>query len=877
MAWEDIQLAHKARVAWYDYLQVDRTTPWAEEARRRYRQLNGMPEELLWHRARIRLVRAAVNGDKLELTRLVRRFALRARRYATEDLLAEWAENAQAGRPNAARDAKRVAAAIGETHFELTGDHYLLDLVQHIESTELDEGPKVAALAEGYIAYRLGVREFDASGMKALPTLLKAEAAFSRSSSPAVYSALLFIVACEFQSAEYTSAESRLATIESAITKRSYPHLVSRVFWLRGLLAVIRGNYDRGLFAYRKAISNAIQTLEPEHAAVLYELIAEYFYWVGDSEQCWRFLRHSFRMVNRIPEPRRRELIYAGGAAAALAAGAPRIALSFQEQALQIARLSGQPAAIASALWWQARAQEQSGMKHLARRDLIEAERHAATIADLEARQVALCEVWLALADHFSEVQPRLALRYFDRAIELLRRTSYAGFLVQAYEGRARILSALGHTAQAERDLNAAITEVESLRRNVAYAHRVSFLDQAESVYRTMCSLQCKLGNYDLAFSYFDQSQGRLLSDYLVTGALEDAIDLLSIREVQEKLAKDVMLLESRATQEGIATWAITSSGWHFRQAPVSSEKVQLLIGKFRAALMQGDDGASAPLARELFHVMFSGLDHLLASRRTLVLVLGPGLEGLPTAALVDPRLGRFLVETHTIIVAPSARIALSASRCQSKPTALRLLWVERPRVDPLVSASLSPLSADRDVFPLLKSLFGHTRVLSGRNATAREFLAQAGRHDIVYLGAHAIVSFRDHRTSRILLAPSGAGDHLGILVPSQIAGAKLERTCTVFLAGCNTAAGPRSVTEGVMSLGHPFMAAGASSVIATLWKIEDHAAAAVALDFFVGVKNGLGPASALRGAQLRLLNGMEPKFKSPGVWAGFQMIGTQP
>ncbi len=69
------------------------------------------------------------------------------------------------------------------------------------------------------------------------------------------------------------------------------------------------------------------------------------------------------------------------------------------------------------------------------------------------------------------------------------------------------------------------------------------------------------------------------------------------------------------------------------------------------------------------------------------------------------------------------------------------------------------------------------------------------------------------------------------------------------------------------------FMYAGASSVVASLWKVDDDATAELMRYFYVFMlKDGLSPAAALRKAQISM--SQQKRWQSPYYWSGFIIQG---
>jgi hypothetical protein len=68
-------------------------------------------------------------------------------------------------------------------------------------------------------------------------------------------------------------------------------------------------------------------------------------------------------------------------------------------------------------------------------------------------------------------------------------------------------------------------------------------------------------------------------------------------------------------------------------------------------------------------------------------------------------------------------------------------------------------------------------------------------------------------------------------------------------------------------------MYAGASSVVASLWSVDDEATAELMKRFYANMlQHGMMPAAALRAAQNSIRQ--EPQWRSPYYWAAFTLQG---
>lgn len=94
-----------------------------------------------------------------------------------------------------------------------------------------------------------------------------------------------------------------------------------------------------------------------------------------------------------------------------------------------------------------------------------------------------------------------------------------------------------------------------------------------------------------------------------------------------------------------------------------------------------------------------------------------------------------------------------------------------------------------------------------------------------------------------------------------------------VVLSACRTAVGKELRGEGLIGLSRGFMHAGASSVVASLWKVDDEATAELMKQFYQNMlEKGMTTSAALRAAQDTIRR--KPGWQSPYYWAGFSLQG---
>jgi CHAT domain-containing protein len=146
----------------------------------------------------------------------------------------------------------------------------------------------------------------------------------------------------------------------------------------------------------------------------------------------------------------------------------------------------------------------------------------------------------------------------------------------------------------------------------------------------------------------------------------------------------------------------------------------------------------------------------------------------------------------------------------------------------------------------------------------------------IVHFATHGYVDDRSPFDSGLVLSipeELTPGRDNGLLQVWEIFESVRLDADLVVLSACETGIGEIRGGEGIIGLTRAFQYAGARSVLASLWRVEDRATAELMSRFYRGLLvEGLPVAAALRQAQLAV--GADRRWRSPYYWSGFVLQG---
>jgi CHAT domain-containing protein len=295
-------------------------------------------------------------------------------------------------------------------------------------------------------------------------------------------------------------------------------------------------------------------------------------------------------------------------------------------------------------------------------------------------------------------------------------------------------------------------------------------------------------------------------------------------------------------------------------------------------------------LGQRLYATLIKPAEPSLKNATTVLLCPEGALNQLPWGALIVAvdKQGRptYWVERVALGITLSAGVYLQAKAVRPAERGVAIAAVSQyrqrqvaqaPKTAQLVRRSgraLGDLPAVKQEVAQVRRLLGKQGVAAVLEAAATPERARqiAREARVVHFACHARADNVDPLGSGLLLAP--AGSDAGLLTAAEVVSKWRLRADVVMLSACETAAGQVRRYEGMYGLARAFLFAGARSVGASLWRVEDVSTARLMGAFYRGYVAGVGKAEALRRAQVELLRRQE--YSDPYYWSAFILIGAE-
>jgi CHAT domain-containing protein/tetratricopeptide (TPR) repeat protein len=446
-------------------------------------------------------------------------------------------------------------------------------------------------------------------------------------------------------------------------------------------------------------------------------------------------------------------------------------------------------------------------------------------------------------------------------AIQLARHDTASAFEAAASVPGRSLTERLGAIAHPSPSI-AVIAEGERLLVRIAsLENQLSDLGTDANVGERRASLQRALENSEAEYT-----------DHLSRTAA--ATGILTVRpprlaDIQSRLSGGEALIVFLSGPDHLDAFALSRDRIAYRSDALGSEELRTRVRVVREMLNRPTPGAARNALADLHRLLLDPWRDtgILRGVDRLVIVPHGALAALPFAALWNRSSGRFAIEDYAITTLPS--VAALAKCCDSTQVDLSRTLVLAPLANEL-PGTRREANAIAHVVP-------GAEVKLGAASTEEAALAGLAAGRPLHVASHGSHNAQNPLFSSMVV---GATRHDspgsdGLLEVHEILGISTSSPL-VYLSGCETALGQAAdnafaSSSDENSLAESFLIAGARTVVATLWRVDDASAATVAEDFYSRLRSGASPDDALARAQRQAL-----KTAHNFTWASYTIASTR-
>ena len=333
------------------------------------------------------------------------------------------------------------------------------------------------------------------------------------------------------------------------------------------------------------------------------------------------------------------------------------------------------------------------------------------------------------------------------------------------------------------------------------------------------------------------------------------SVQSISLAEVAAKLSPGETLIDYY--RSGDELFALVLQGTRVTGFRLSARGLDEEVRSFQAAIEHRDSHA-AEIGRALYERVVRPLTPDLKGN-TLIISPHGVLHYLPFVALHDG--DQFLLDRFSIRLIPSAG-TLVYLRGDHPAKAGRLLALGNPDL----GESRYDLPNAQVEAVRVAALFADSRALVRGEASKSALKELGGGFSMLHFATHGKFDTDAPLSSGIYLAKGTEPD--GVLTVSDLYSLRWDADL-VTLSACETGLGKVANGDDVIGLTRGFLYAGARSIVASLWEVDDAATEQLMVSFYRNLQDH-DKREALRLAQIETRS----HYPQPLYWAAFQLIG---
>lgn len=507
------------------------------------------------------------------------------------------------------------------------------------------------------------------------------------------------------------------------------------------------------------------------------------------------------------------------------------------------------------------------------------------------------------------------AKEQYDKLLETPQTRFNGEIYWMVLHDRGRIAENEGNLKEAIEFYTKAVDVIEEQRSTInTEASKIGFVGDKQAVYHSLVRVLYQDKQYEKSFEYVERAKARALVDLLASKrdfavkraneqeikavlAMNDSADAEAIiqsesidknktRNIQIKTREDlkskapelaslvtvnfqtVTDLQSFIPREEALVeyyyrdkemYAYILSDGKLQTVKLDSAGLTEDVQTFRKLIDTPASTQFMEMSRKLYKRLFQPLESAL-NKKNLIIVFHGALHYLPVNALHDSN--GYLIDRFSIRMMPSAGAMKYLSERKADKKGGILIFGNPDLGDPKHDLEY----AQREAAEIAK-ISPKSKVFVRKEATEAVLRKYGNSYNYIHFATHGQFNPEAPLKSALLLAPDS--EYNGILTVDKLYSLTLDADL-VTLSACETGLSKIANGDDLVGLTRGFLYAGSSSIVASLWKVDDLATSLLMTRFYKELDK-TNKREALRTAQLE----NKKKYPHPYYWASFQLTGN--
>ncbi|MBN1996346.1 CHAT domain-containing protein [candidate division KSB1 bacterium] len=488
--------------------------------------------------------------------------------------------------------------------------------------------------------------------------------------------------------------------------------------------------------------------------------------------------------------------------------------------------------------------------------------------------------------------------KYLEQALILAKELEEPILMANIYYSLS--LNEQDKNPEAQLDLlKLAVQTCENTRRQSDDQFKILYFASVQEFYEAIIGRLYSNREFEKAYEYVQLSRARSL---LEMAQNEIKNHPLNFREIQTALPPDIQIIEYKVTNDSLFIFVLDSDSFYHKVTNLNRIVLRKKISEYCKAIGALELKAFqnkcnkdpevvireyTQLGKQLYLDLIQPVvDYIHAD--VLYILADDDLNYVPFTTLVTPD-SQYMVQKYTLVRAVCASHLvqlLQRPPLRAFKKDLTLFAAGNPAGD-LTDAEKEIIKVGK-MFPvshvLLQSDVSEQKVRDGFKGTYDVFhfathavkYAANPEYSFLHLGRQPV---KQNAKPGFLTRESSISATDDILTAKEIAGLDLTGKELITLSACQTAGGGLYPGEGFVGLTSAFLCAGAPSVVASLWAVDDEKTFLLISGFYHNWIDGkMSKVQALRTAQLDMIEeptqNIKLHYPHPYFWAAFEVWG---